>query len=733
MVPSTRIAMRLRWPIVVAWLAVVVIGIWASSRLSSLQSNVFSVPGTDAEQVRSVLQHRFGDRSDGAFTVVFRVPDSADPAASARLQRVVDRGARAIPSGRGTALLPAGPHVLYGNVISTLDLAEAKSKTGDLVRAIGQPAGTQAYVTGAPAIQHDLDPIFSRDLAKGESIALPIALVVLLLVFGLSWAVLIPFVFAASTVLGTLSLVYMIAHFITMPTYVTNLIYLIGLGIAIDYSLLIVYRFREELAHGLEVEDAIVRTMQTAGRAVIFSGATVAIGLALLIFMPLPFIRAIGIGGFLLPVVSLLAAAALLAIFGRRGTHRLPVAAFLRDRLRLPIRAADRPDDVEHRFWSRMARSIMRRKWRYVIATAALLIALAVPVAWLQLTPGATAGIPQYPQSVRGLNVLKAALGPGAIAPAQVLVDTGRRGGTSDPAVLSAIDRLVGKVRGDPETAAAYFLPAGRFVDPSGRYAQVIVATRHEYGAEEAQAFVGRLRGTLIPAAGFPARATVLAGGAPPQGVDFLHVAYGAFPWLVAAVLLLTYLLLMRAFRSLILPLKAVVLNLLSVAAAYGALVVVFRFGLGHDLIGLYQFPQVEGWIPIFLFAMLFGLSMDYEVFLVSRMREEWDESHDNERAVALGLERTGRIITAAAVIMVAAFCGFMAGSIVGLQEFGAGLAVAILLDATIVRAVMVPALMAVMGRYNWWLPAGMARIVRVRPSPLRDRGTSSAWPSRPA
>ena len=728
--------MRLRWPIVAAWLVVVVVGFWASGRLSSLQSNVFTVPGTDAEHVRSVLQHRFGDRSDGAFTVVFRVGDSADPAVRVRLQRVLDRGARAIPSGRGTALLPAGQHVLYGNVISTLDLADAKIRSDDLVRAIGQPAGTQAYVTGAPAIQHDLDPIFSRDLAKGESIALPIALVVLLLVFGLSWAVLIPFLFAASTVLGTLSLVYVIAHFITMPTYVTNLVYLIGLGIAIDYSLLIVYRFREELAHGLEVEAAIVRTMQTAGRAVVFSGATVAIGLALLIFMPLPFIRAIGIGGFLLPVVSLLAAAtlqpALLSIFGRRGMHRLPVAAFLRDHLRLPVGATDQPDDVEHRFWARMARSIMRRKWRYVLATAALLLALAVPVAWLQLTPGATAGIPQSPQSVRGLNVLKTALGPGAIAPAQVLVDTGRSGGVSDPAVQVAIGRLVARVRGDPEAAATYYLPGGRFVDRTGRYAQVIVATRHEYGSEEAQAFVDRLRHTLIPAAAFPAGVAVLAGGASPQGVDFLHVAYGAFPWLVAAVLLLTYLLLMRAFRSLVLPLKAVVLNLLSVAAAYGALVVVFRFGLGNDLLGLYQFPQIEGWIPIFLFAMLFGLSMDYEVFLVSRMREEWDESYDNERAVALGLERTGRIITAAAVIMVAAFCGFMAGSIVGLQEFGAGLAVAILLDATIVRAMMVPALMAVMGRYNWWLPAGVAKIVRVRPSPLRDRGTSSAWPSRP-
>jgi putative drug exporter of the RND superfamily len=718
--------MRLRWPIVAVWLAVVVVGFWASGRLSSLQSNVFTVPGTDSEQVRSVLQHRFGDRSDGAFTVVFRVRDSADRQVRARLQRVVGRAAGSIPTGRETPLLPAGQHVLYGNVISTLDLADAKTRSDDLVRAIGQPEGTKAYVTGAPAIQHDLDPIFSRDLAKGESIALPIALVVLLLVFGVSWAVLIPFLFAASTVLGTLSLVYVIAHFITMPTYVTNLIYLIGLGIAIDYSLLIVYRFREELARGLDVEAAILRTMQTAGRAVIFSGATVAIGLALLIFMPLPFIRAIGIGGFLLPVVSLLAAAtlqpALLAIFGRRGAHRVPVAAFLRDRLRLPVRAAEEPDDVEHRFWARMARSIMRRKRRYVMATAALLLALAVPVAWLQLTPGATAGIPQSPQSVRGLNVLKAALGPGAIAPAQVLVDTGKPGGVSDPAVQAAIGRLVAATKVDPEVAAAYYLPGGRFVDSTARYAQVIVATRHEYGAEEAQAFVDRLRGSLIPAAGFPAGLTVLAGGASPQGVDFLHVAYGAFPWLVAAVLLLTYLLLMRAFRSLILPLKAVVLNLLSVAAAYGALVLVFRFGLGHDLLGLYQFPQIEGWIPIFLFAMLFGLSMDYEVFLVSRMREEWDATHDNERAVALGLERTGRIITAAAVIMVAAFCGFMAGSIVGLQEFGAGLAVAILLDATIVRAVMVPALMAVMGRYNWWLPVRLARVVRVRPSPLKAR-----------
>ena len=217
----------------------------------------------------------------------------------------------------------------------------------------------------------------------------------------------------------------------------------------------------------------------------------------------------------------------------------------------------------------------------------------------------------------------------------------------------------------------------------------------------------------------------MLVGGGPGQGVDFLHQAYTYFVPLILAVLVLTYFLLMRAFRSLLLPLKAVLLNLLSVAAAYGMLVVFFRYGLGQDLFGLYQFAQVEGWIPIFLFAMLFGLSMDYEVFLVTRMREAWDEGADNATAVELGLERTGRIITAAAIIMCAAFSGFVAGSIVGLQEFGLGLAVAIFVDATIVRCLLVPSMMAIFDRWNWWLPAGRAR--RSFASALAARDASEA------
>jgi RND superfamily putative drug exporter len=331
---------------------------------------------------------------------------------------------------------------------------------------------------------------------------------------------------------------------------------------------------------------------------------------------------------------------------------------------------------------------------------------------------------------VRGFDLLKQAVGPGALSPTQIVVDSGRERGARDSRVQAAVGRLAASIRADRETALVRVAARPPFVDPTGRYEQLVVAGRHEYGSEPAQRFVSRLRGELIPHAGFPPSARVLAGGGPPQGVDFLHRAYQYFPWLVAGVLLLTYLLLMRAFRSVVLPLKAVVLNLLSVAASYGMLVLMFRWGVGQELFGLYQDPQVEGWIPIFLFAMLFGLSMDYEVFLVTRMREGWDGGESNADAVAHGLERTGRIVTAAAIVMVAAFAGFVAGRIVGLQQFGLGLAVAIFLDATLVRAVLVPSLMALFGRYNWWLPRPLARLVRVPPSPLEQAPRAALRPA---
>ena len=714
----TRAVLRLRVPVLLCWLAVLGVGIVASLRLTPLLSNTFNVPGTDSDRARVILARAFGERPDGVFTVVFRVRHPSDRTLRARLQRRLAAAARAVPSGRPTKLQTGGD-VLYGDIDTTLDLQHAKGYTSALRSALrGSPA---ALVTGQPAIQHDLEPILSADLHHGEEVALPIALLVLVAVLGLSLVVLIPFLFAACTITGTLAAVYVTAHVFTMVSYVTNLVELIGLGLAVDYSLLVVYRFREELARDDSTDDAVVRTMETAGRAVVFSGATVAIGLALLLFVPVPFIRSLGVGGFLVPLVSIAAAAtlqpALLSVFGRRGARRAPVAAFLRSRLGVRVPVLPGTIDVDSGFWARLARAIMRRPVAFLAGGAAVLVAAAVPAAFLQVTPGSISALPGRPESVRGLALLSANAGRGALTPTEVVVDAGAPRRARTKPVHAAVQRLSDLIFHDPEALVTATGPAAPYVEPSGRYARVIVVGRHEYGDEASQAFVRRLRETLVPRARFPAGVHVFAGGAPPQGVDYLARSYGWFPWLVLGALVLTYLVLLRAFRSLVLPLKAVLLNLLSVAAVYGLLVVVFRWGVGADVLGLYRVPQIEGWIPIFLFAMLFGLSMDYEVFLVTRMRESWDDVHDNARAVAHGLERTGRIVTAAAVIMVAAFSGFVTGRVAGLQEFGVGLSLAVLVDATVVRACLVPALMAILDRYNWWLPARIARLTRVQDS----------------
>ena len=699
----TRAVLRFRGPVLLCWLAVLAVGVVASLRLPGLLANVFTVPGTQSDRARLILQHDFGERPDGVFTVVFRA--KTDRAA---LQRELATAARLVPTGHASQLKRSAG-IYFGEVDTTLDLQHAKGYTDTLRRVL-----PGAYVTGQPAIQHDLEPVLSHDLRRGEAIAVPIALAVLLAVFGLSLAVLVPFLFAACTITAALAAVYALAHAFTMVNYVANLVELVGLGLAVDYSLLVVYRFREELDRGDDVDGAIVRTMATAGRSVLFSGATVAIGLGLLLFVPVPFIRSLGVGGFLVPLASLAAAAtlqpALLSLLGRRGAGRYPVARVVRKRIRLPLPVLRGTVDVEQGLWARLARTIMRRPLPFLLVGATLLVAAAVPAAWLRVTPGSISALPGGSDSVRGLTLLRERAGAGALTPIEVVVDTGRGGGVRTPELKRVVKRFMNATFHDPEAYITASGPQPPYVDRTGRYRRVYVIGRHEYGEPESQALVRRLRGALIPRARFPKGVRVYVGGAPAQGVDYLSRSYTWFPWLVLAALVLTYIVLLRAFRSVLLPLKAVVLNLLSVAAVYGLLVVTFRWGVGAHLLGLYRADQIEGWIPIFLFAILFGLSMDYEVFLVTRMRESWDHVHDNTSAVAHGLERTGRIITAAALIMVAAFSGFVAGRVAGLQELGVGLALAILIDATLVRAILVPSLMAVFGRWNWWLPGGGSR-----------------------
>ena len=718
----TLSVIRHRKAIIAAWIALFVVGGAAAANLGDLLSNRFSVPGSDAERGLTLLKDHMHERSDGAFTLVVQgqgaPPDRLAVAAAAR------RAADAIKGGSPGAIQQASPTVAYVQISTPLENQDAAKQTPKLRKAIGAVPGARTYLTGYPALNHDTQPIYNKDLSKGESIAVPVAILVMAFMFGTVGGIVVPLIFALVSIPTTLGLVWIFAHTMDMAIYVTNIVTLIGFAIAIDYSMLVVFRYREELAVHDDPHAALVKTMTTAGRATLFSGLTVAVGLGLLIFMPVPFMRSMGVGGVLVPLVSIAASAtflpAVLAVMGR-GVNRWRV---------IPRRVLERrtAQDVTGG-WHRFALAIMRRPWLWGGLAAGILITLALAATDLHLTGGDNRGIPITTEAARGLKIMETTLGPGSLAPQQVVIDTHRPGGVSDAAVVAAQRRLVAQLRRDPEIQPDTILaPAlvpravalqANLVDRAGRIAQIRAAGHSDAGEPAAVALVHRIRERYIPAAGFPASTDVLLSGAPAFGVDFIDKSYSAFPWLVLAVLVLSYLLLLRAFRSIFLPLKAVIMNLLSVSATYGLLTLAFQHGWGGPL-GLQSSPQIEAWIPIFLFAVLFGLSMDYEVFLLSRMREEWDARHDNERAVAYGLEHTGRIITACAIIMIAAFAGFTFGSFVGLQEFGFGLSTAILLDATLVRAVLVPAVMKIMGDWNWYLPARVRRVLRVPSAPAR-------------
>jgi len=714
----TRAVLRLRLLVLACWLAVLVAGAFSAARLPELLFNSFAVPESESERARELLGRAFGERPEGTFVVVFEVARSSREL-EADLDRRLARAAELVPTGRASELRD-GDGILYGEVETTLELARAKSYTTSLRRSLGTYETPTTLVTGQPAIQHDLDPILRRDLRRAELVAVPLALAILVAVLGFSLAVAIPFVFAACTITAALGIVYAVAQTTAMTTYVTALVELVGLGLAIDYSLLVVHRFREETAHGLATEDAVVRTMATAGRAVVVSGLAVAIGLAMLLLVPIPFIRSMGVAGLLVPLVSIAAVLSLqpvlLVVLGRRGLPRREVA----DRERRECGRPHPSPSVDTGLWVRLAETITRRPVTWLALGTVLLVALAAPVLGLRLTPGSISGLPGTPEAMRGFSRLSDGVGPGAVTPMEIVVDTGTPGGSLEGPARGAVTRLADELFHDPEVLLVASGSRPPYVDEIRRYTRVIVVGRHEYGADATRSLVRRVRGELVPAARFPSAVDVSAGGAPPQGVDFLERTYASLPWILLALLGVTYVVLLRAFRSLLLPLEAVLLNLLTVLAVCGLLVIVFQWGAGRSLLGLSEASAIEGWVPIFLFATLFGLSMDYEVFLVSRMREAWDEVPDNTRAVAYGLARSGRVVTAAAAIMIVAFAGFVTGRVAGLQQLGLGLALGVFLDVTIVRMLVLPALMTVLGRYNWWLPSAVARLVRVEASPLR-------------
>jgi putative drug exporter of the RND superfamily len=548
-----------------------------------------------------------------------------------------------------------------------------------------KPAGATVGVTGIDALALGDDSNGPGVLAETMLGALG-ALLVLAFVFA-SMLAFLPLAIAAVSILATFLMLLPLTYLTDVSFIVQFLVALVGLGVAIDYSLLLVTRWREERDHGKDNHDAVVAAMETAGHAVFFSGLTVAIGLLALIVLPVPFMRSIGMGGALIPFASVLVTLTLTpAILGGIGP-----------RVDWP---KIRHENVASRGWSRWAALVVRRRW--LAAGAAFLVLGLLFVAFLGIKIGSASSdsLAKTGPAVSALHTLeKGGISTGALTPIEVLADKDQAEGVAQE---------LGKVDGI-EAALVSSAPSS---SADGQTVVVLIPDRETVNSKSV-AVVKRVKDV---AAGTPGVLGVSGLGT--AQVDFLHAVYGNFPLMLTIIALLTFVLLVRAFRSLLLPFKAVVLNLVSLTAVYGAMVLFWQKGYGSDaLFGISQTGAVTFWVPLMVFAFLFGLSMDYEVFILARIREEYDAGHSTDAAVVEGIGRTGRLVTSAALILFLAFAALASGPATDLKVMATALGFGILLDATIVRSLLVPSLVSLFGKWNWYLPDRVARLLRVEPS----------------
>jgi RND superfamily putative drug exporter len=728
---------RLRWVIVVVWLVILAVAATQAVQLGKvLNPPNFDVNGSDSQQAASILNKTF-QQDDAKINLVIVRNDRTkvdEPAYRRAVQTIVARlrADRNLPIVRldnplvthNQQLISRDRHglvVLFSTNLSEKDMEDQIEH----VRSITAIKGFTTYVAGAPASAYDLGVANKEDLGRGEGITVPIVMLILLLLFGTAVGMAVPVVLALFSIVLSLALVFVFGHVIDVSIFVTNVVTTLGLGIAIDYSLFIVFRFREELiALDGDVEAAVVQTMNTAGRAVFFSGLTVAIGLSTLMLTNLSFMRGMGLGGVLVPVCGVLVTMTLLpAVLGLLGT-KINAGRVVPKRFLVT---------GEGGAWRRIAFVVMARPWLSGGIVLLVMFGLIYPVSKLDLAFGSQQNAPKALPSVAGFLYMQSHFNttpdPDVIVLSRTATGTGSAGGSLlQPAQRAGLAALVHKLRQDPEvrsvTSPLDFLVGnrqsagtqsqlGRFLSRDGRSAIISVVAKDDSGTTAARKLVERIRDTIVPhtAQQLPGD-RVYVGGTAPRYLDFDTTLYNKFPLVIIIVLVLTYVFLLFAFESLFLPLKAVLLNLLSVGAAYGLLQLVFQHGVASSLLGFTPESGIASWVPVFLFAFLFGLSMDYEVFLLSRMREGWLSTGKNRESVAFGLEKTGRLITSAAAIMVVAFSGFLLGREIQLKEFGFGLMASIALDATLVRIILVPAIMELSGSLNWWLPAFMRDFV---------------------
>ncbi|MCY3911863.1 MAG: MMPL family transporter [Chloroflexi bacterium] len=562
--------------------------------------------------------------------------------------------------------------------------------------------GFTTHVTGRATGGQDFREIAERDLQKGELVALPIAFLILVLVFGAFAAALLPIVLAGVAIVIALGVTALIGQVFDLSFFVVNMVTMMGLAVGIDYSLFVVSRYREERRAGRDTVDAIRTMGATASRAVLISGLVVIVALLGLLVIPVNVFQGLAAGAILVVAAAVFAALTLLpAILSLMGDHvdafRLP---FLGRLAAAANRRRGRP------LWDRLAYAVMRRPIVSLVIVGGLLAAAAVPNIGINTGSSSLSSLPTGTRTHDGLAVLQRDFLGGLVSPAQIVVD----GDTSAADVQAAITRMQTALADDPE-----FGPSRLEISRDGTAALITVPLVAEPTSSAGADAVRRLRDEVIPRALADVEASAFVTGVTAQNVAYFDVARQYTPVVFGIVLSISFVLLLVVFRSLIVPAKAILMNLLAVGAAYGLIVLVSQMGFAADLLGFQKVVAIEAWVPILLFAVLFGLSMDYHVFLLSRIRERFERTGDNAESVAFGLRRTGALITGAALIMVAVFGGFASGDLVVFQQIGFGLAVAVAIDATLIRSILVPASMKLLGSRNWWLPRGLRWLPQVR------------------
>ncbi len=684
------------------WIVLTIVGAVAAGPATEAMDQKFSVPGKEGwETNQEIAQHYRGTGGEGAPLIpVVTLPAgqrASDPAVRAQLRSLEDRLARALPGARIAGYGSTGDRAFVSQDGRTAfavayPTPDPDQPFGDNPEAekTARKALAGATVAGAPVHLTGMDALLgSTGESEGPGVLLEAvigglgALVVLAFVFG-SLLAFIPLLMAIPAILTAFLLAYGLTTITDVSPIVQFLIALIGLGVAIDYSLILAVRWREERSHGRTGDEAIVRAMETAGRAVVFSGTTVAIGLLALLALPLPFLRSVGIGGMLIPLVSVAVSLSLLPIILHSWGAKLE----------WPHR---RTDDKASAAWTRWARGVVRHRWLASGAAIVILGALVLAATDMRLGISDPDTIAKGGDAKTGLVALEdSGIGSGALMPYEVLV----RGDAG------AVARAVGELDGvhgavaPPAWRADGTAMVNAFPIPDGSTAQ---------GRDLVDDVRSAARGVDPDAR---------VGGQVAANEDFIEATYGSFPLMIALIAAITFVLLARAFRSLLLPAKAVVLNIVSVAAAWGVLVLVWQQGHGSDEIwGIDPTGSITSWIPLMVFAFLYGLSMDYEVFILARVREEYDAIGDTDEAVVRGVGRTGRLVTSAALILFLAFLSLASGPQTDVKVLATGLAAGILLDATVIRALLVPAAVSLFGRWNWWLPTGVAKLLRVQPS----------------